>query len=86
MFATKLQIAEFIKAVCTEADQETLDALEKAIRERRAAMREARNATLPEFPVLRDPNGTLVSVTRDKAIELLDGGRFTLAEPTEGKR
>ena len=82
MFATELQKAEYVRQVQAfigTADDVTLTALESAIREARAARIAERNAALPECPVLVDIGGNRVEVTRERAIELLDAGKHSLA-------
>lgn len=62
-------------------DDAGLAELQAFIKERRAELVEARNAALPEFPVVIAVQGhqAPVQVTRAKCIELLTAGTHTLA-------
>jgi hypothetical protein len=76
MFATEQQKAQFIQSVqdfISTADDESLTVLEAAINQTRAARIAARDAALPEYPVLVSTDapghraGSFVQVNKAKA-------------------
>lgn len=92
MFATEQQKAQFIQNVqsfITTADDESLTVLEAAINQTRGARIAARDAALPDYPVLISTDapghkaGNFVQVTKDAAIRLITAGSHRLATPEE---
>jgi hypothetical protein len=72
---------EQFEAFLSTADEDTLSSVEATIKQTRAGRIAARNAALPECPVLVDIAGNRVEVTRERAIELLNAGAHSLAGP-----